>query len=429
MHQKILHTLLYIYIATLFSACSNPYLPFTETDAKLRTAKLFPEIQDTADIGLIYASQDMEHHWFVTYNKVDAIPKVCFFQSDAEDGQHLGAHHISLDHKSKAIIEHVDFKNVTNDDDYELLIELHYDYDFSYQARELLIYQNPFSTDTLKPPREIFSFFHEQIRQRIIGFDDEYGNPHQIKVVENNADIEFFEDFILIKGTINGFPNHLSEYKWDPTATGAGGQKGKFILEIDEELHEAEDEEQSGGIVHKVKGSKMLMKVNSHEEGCHSFVLEDVQGHVIDVGEEVHDALLCSEVTSLSEGGRYLIYTNKVEDNVKLLDFKTLKKTVLLDRIGAYEAISDVAWNFRGSRRQFAFIVVNPEEFIDNTCIFVYTLNKNGRLTEKRYDRPVFYPCETRENCVPQKDYTFWFNQKGNLVYKIGENRESRLDL
>lgn len=152
---------------------------------------------------------------------------------------------------------------------------------------------------------------------------------------------------------------------------------------LDEELHEIDDEEK-GGVIHKVKGNKILVEVNAHEEDCTAFLIEDSRGHVIDISKKIHDELLCSQVTSLSKDGRHLIYTDHDLNAVCLYDIETKKTEPILRKFNSYEGVSEVAWA-PGKPMRFAFISVNQEEFLENTRLHVFTFDKKRASSLLQY--------------------------------------------
>ncbi|MCP4441665.1 MAG: hypothetical protein GY810_22395 [Aureispira sp.] len=404
-HKRI-RSLIILSIICLYAlvGCFSLERELSPALVKEQALHFFKSIKDTTDIGVTKVSQDKHNHWFIAYNKTHTTPHLFLFHSEEPNE---AAHDISLKHKNIAAVENVYFEDVTYNGEYELIVELHYDYDIAYQGREFIIYQHPF--DTAGQTHEIFNFMFEQVWETIDSFDKTYGTPLHTQRVENHASYTFFEGFILIKGIVNSHRNHLVEYKWDKALQ-------QFRLELDEDLHEAEEEENVGGIVHKVKGTKVLLEVNAHEEGCRSFLIEDVGHHVIKIKENIHDALLCSPITSLSKDGRYLVYTNKNTHSLNLYDFDTDEDHQLVQDVDTYEGISDIIWTAKKMR--FAFVLVNPEELLENTQVQVYDIDKEGKLDRHTYNLEIFYECDLEGTCIPQKDYDFRFSSSGNFIYK-----------
>lgn len=360
------------------------------------------EVRDTGDIAVKLINTGREDQWFVAYNRVMAAPALFLYHITKP---YDPPHYVPLHNKTNCIIEDVNFENVTNDDIYELVIELHFDYDLAYQGREIVILRNPFGN----PAYEIFSFPFEQVWESIDSFNADYGLPSYNKRVENHAFYEFFEGYILIRGIINYRDNHLVEYKWNK-------QTEEFVLFLDEEFHEIDEEESTGNIIHKVKGNKRLIEVNSHEEGCIAYLLEDPQGHVIDIPKKIHDELLCSQVTALSSNGRYLIYTNNTKNAICLYDIEQNKDQSILYKFDTYEGISEVVWA-PGRPKRFAFISVNQEELLENTRLHIFTFRKNDRIKQQQYDLPIHYECDLEGICVPLKDYNYKFDRNNRFTY------------
>lgn len=378
--------------------------------------KGFLSIRDTSDLHVKLIQTGLNDEWYVAFNAVMSKPALFLYHiSDPKEPPH----YIPLNNKTEGIIEHVDFENVTNDEDFELVIELHLDYGLAYQGREIIILRHPFGF----PAYEIFSFPFEQVWESIDSFDEQYGLPQHSKRVENHSFYEFFEGYILIKGTINYRDNHLLEYKWDPTAE-------EFLLILDEELHEVNEEEDKGGIVHKVKGNKILMEVNAHEEGCLAYLLEDATGHVIDVPKKIHDELLCSQVTSLSTNGRYLIYTDLAFNSICLYDIEQQINKIILKDFDSYEGVSEVVWAPHKPLR-FGFISVNQEELLENTNIHIFTIDADQEVQARSHPTKVHYECNLEGICVPLKDYNYKFERNNLFVYTAdasGKFRGLKLD-
>lgn len=364
--------------------------------------KGFRNIRDTGDVHVKLIRTGLEDEWFVAFNAV--MSKPALFLYHISDPNEL-PHYIPLTNKSEAIIEHVYFENVTNDEDYELVIELHFNYGLAYQGREITVIRHPFSI----PAYEIFSFPFEQVWESIDSFDNRYGLPQHSKRVENHCFYEFFEGFILVKGVINYRDNHLLKYKWEPS-------NQEFLLILDEELHEMSEEEDKGGIVHKVKGNKILVTVNAHEDGCIAYLLEDARGHVIDIPKNIHDELLCSQVTSLSANGRYLIYTDLSLNAICLYDIEQKRNKPILKDFDSYEGVSEVVWAPSKPLR-FAFISVNQEELLENTNIHIFTFASPENFYKKVYPKKVYYECDLDGICTPKKDYNYQFKHNNLFVY------------
>lgn len=395
----------------LVTSCM-PNAILSPKDVKELAVKHFNEkeifaVRDTGDIGVLLVHTSLEEEWYVAFNTVMTKPALFLYHINKPFEP---PHYIPLQNKSAGIIEHVYFRNVTNDDFYELVIELHVDYGLAYQCREIIILRHPFENKTF----EVFNFAYEQVWENIDSFDNEYGLPNHSKRIENHATYEFFEGFILLKGTINYRENHLVEYKWDEKTE-------EFLLILDEDVHEIEEEEHNGGVVHKAKGNKILVEVNSHEDGCIAYLVEDVRGHVIDVAKKIHDDLLCSPVASLSPDGRFLIYTDHQKNAVCLYDFDTKTTKVLLADFKSYEGVSEVDWA-QGTPFRFAFISVNHEELLGNTKVHIFTFDKKQELQHKSHHLKIHYDCSLEGWCVPQKDYNFKFDRYNRFLYTSEKN-------
>ena len=363
-------------------------------------------IKDTGDIGVYLINTGIEDQWYVAYNQVMTRPALFLYHISSPKEP---PRYIPLHNKTDGIIENVNFENVTNDDLSELVVVLHFDYALAYQGREIIILRRPFESTTY----EIFTFPFEQVWESIDSFDNKYGMPSHSKRIENHASYEFFEGYILLKGIINYRDNHLVEYKWNAATE-------EFVLVLDKEFQEAEDEENAGGIVHKVKGNKILVEVNAHEEGCRAYLIEDYRGHVIDISKKIHDELLCSQVTALSTDGRHLIYTDHELNAICAYDIETKKTLPILKNVSSYEGESEIVWA-PGRPMRFAFISVNQEEVLESSRIHIFTFDKDRELHEQVYKRKVHYECDLEGVCVPHKDYNYKFDRNNRFIYTPDE--------
>jgi len=405
--MRINQIIFYSFLVLLFASCKMKQSQLSASDVKELAVKHFKEkgivgVRDTNDVEVNLISTGLEDQWYVAYNRVMTRPALFLYHiSKPLDPPH----YIPLHSKADGLIEHVDFENVTNDDSYELVVELHFDYALAYQGRELIILRHPFGN----PAYEIFTFPFEQIWESIDSFDNQYGMPSHSKRIENHASYEFFEGFILIKGIINYRDNHLIEYQWD-------GTEEEFVLILDKELHEEDEEESKGKVVHKIKGNKILVEIHAHEEGCNAYLIEDYKGRVIDVSKKIHNELLCSQVTSLSNDGRHLIYTDHDLNAICIHDFQTKKTEPLLKNMNSYEGVSEIVWA-PGRPLRFAFVSVNQEEFLENTRIHIFTFDRDKEVYEKSYKLKVYYECDLDGLCVPNKDYNYRFDRNNRFLY------------
>ncbi len=400
--------LLLLVVGIAAVGCSDPNRRIRPETIKRMAIKNFQEkgikhIVDTADVGVLLINKGPIDKWYVAYNKTQTQPALFLYHiSNADENPHF----LPLMGKTEGKIQHIDFENTTNDDNYELAVEIHYDYDMAYQARELVIIRNPFKN----PASEIFSFPYEQVWESIDTFDTVYGLPNHKKRIENMASYEFFDGYILLKGIINKRKNHILEYLWDKTTQ-------QFVLVLDENYHEA-DEEAAHGHVAKLKGNKILVEVFSHEDNCTAYILEDENGHVIDIEKRIHDELLCSPVAGLSDDGHYLIYTDQHLNAVCLYDIEQQKNRKLLSNFNTYEGVSELVWA-KGKNPRFAYVTVNHEEILDNTQLYIFTLlSATGELIAKRYKVPIYYQCDLDGYCAPKKDYHYRFENYNQFIYR-----------
>ncbi len=402
---------LFFLLLLLFAACDAP-LSLSLGEAKRRAMKEYLVLRDTSQIGAVYVSQDTSSHWFALYNKEQI--RACVYLFRVDNAQEP-SHEISLRHRQAAIVDKLVFEDITHNGDLELLVYLHYNYDLSYQAKEVVVFQNPF--DSL--PEEIFSFMTLQMWEHIESFDSTYGVPEHRKRIENNASVEFFEGKILIKGTIDGKKHHFIEYEWGEFHNG-------FKKILDEDFYEEEEEEEKQ-ISTKREGNRHLFKINTHEYGCQSFLIEDKDGKVLRLPRLMHDALLCSQVTSMSKNGRFLVYTDKLNDQILLYDFDDPDATIILyDKIQATEGISDLVWYQEKGILRFAFVVTNFEEFEFDTQVHIWEYEaKNKKWKQLLFDRPVVFECDFYGRCSPEKEHDFRFSEAGSLIIRFQKTGRS----
>lgn len=402
-----------------FQACIQNSLPLKIEEVHRRITDSFPEFQrDTSKIEVLKLSQNDTAHWFIGYNKAQAFPRIFMYHAEGKY-RYYPPRKLVLQ-RPQATIENIELSDITYDGAYELIIRLRYDYDLSFQGREIIVLQNPF--DTLKQNiREIFAYPVEQIWENIDTFDKDFGLPNNTQKIENKAYVQFYGDIIRMKGIIKYKKNHLVEYKWSKA-------DNMFRLTRDEELHEATEEEaKHKHVISKTAGGKILLEVAAHEKNCRSYLLETTSGEIIDLPKPVHDALLCSPVTSLSDDGHFLIYTDKKNRCIGFYNLVNQQITQLVKQVHTFEGISEIAWS--PANKRFGFVIVNPEEYVYNACIYIVQYDAQGRTEIQKYDTPLYYECETRSgNCAPAKDYDFRFNSKGDFVYRISKSGDESKD-
>lgn len=393
----------------LFAACINEKSPLKPEEIKKRMLDSFPDIIDTADIGLAFLSQDADHHWAIAYNREQTKPVIYMY--DATD--RTQPPHILRLHRPNCGIDKIELNDATYDGIFELVVYLRYDYGLSYQGREMLIFLNPFDTlpDNI---REIFTHPLEQVWAKIDTFDADFGTPQQSKVVGTFLSPEIYEDKIQLRGTYEKQVNIKREYKWSR-------DKQMFELIKNEQLHEATEEEKRAPVVAgRSDGGRLLLEVVAHDFGCRSFVVETDGGYIVPLPQLMRDALYCSPVTAISPDDNFLIFTNRARRTLDAYNFHNQKLEILIDRVAALEGISDIVW-FRGKKEVFAAcIIANPEEYLYNTRIYTFRLSPTAPPVVAYYDEPAWYLCQSRTGaCTPKIEEDFRFNSKGQFVYRL----------
>ena len=406
----------YLYTLTLccaliYSACVYEKMPFKPEEIKRRILDTFPTLQDTSFIGLTNLSQNTNAHWTLVYNKEQMPPFIYIY--DAED--RLVPPKRLFIKRPDCIVEKVLLNDVNQDGALELLVYLYYDYGISYKGREVVIYANPFDTETHKV-KEIFTHPLEQIWKKIDSFDMEYGIPKHSERVGVEMTIEYFEQIIQLRGTYETKKNVLREFKWST-------DKQFFELLKHEELHEAIEVIQVDTIALAAAKNRILLEVVAHELDCRSFVLEDNQGRALPIPQHIKEALYCSPVTSIAPNGEYLIYTNKAKKTLDVYEFATQRNSTLIDKIGAIEGISDIAWIMHNKALYAACILVNPEEYLYNTKVAIFKMQYNAPPQIKLYDKSAWYICNARTgSCTPRIDEDYNFNNKGGFTYRLRDH-------
>ena len=411
----------YVWIILLFSlgfstGCFEPPRKFMAKEAKEKSQFLFFEIRDTNDIGAVKVSENVHSHWWVTYNKIQDSCRLFMFHMERP---HEPPIRMTFPHKRPGFFRSIHFEDLTSDGEYELLLEIKYDYGLVYQGTDLLIIQHPFS-DSKR--REVFNFPLERVYQAVDTFDADFGTPHYNNRTEYKAKATYYEDIILLRGVIKGRNNHLLEYKWDDKTE-------QFRLLRDQDLKEADEEGRHGHVALRRSGQRSLVQVSSHEPECKSFVLEDAQGHVIDLPHRIEEALLCTQVAGLAPGGRYLVFSDRRRRTLEFYDTENNESQVLLANLDAHEGISEILWS-SGQQRQLAFVALDAEEYPENTRLFIYHIDLQGRLSRQTYDLAMNTVCEPHTGfCAPEKDYDWRFGPNNSILYRPLGDAERRGEL
>ncbi len=397
------------FVILLIAGCTTEKVAFRPEEVQKRVVDSFPEITDTAFIGVVNLSQDEEHHWLIAYNEEQAPAVLRMY--DATD--RTKAPHILRIKRAPCWVEKVELNDVTHDGVGELVVYLRYDYGISYQGREIVVYENPFDSSAANI-RDIFSHPLLQIWERIDSFESEFGMPRKVRTKGTDMSVEIFEDVILLQGLFENQKNRRKEFKWSK-------EKQIFELIRDEQLHErSEDEKNRPQVEARSEEGKLLLEVVAHDEGCRSFVLENKAGNLMDLPDYLRSALLCSPITTLSPDGRYLVYTNRKGRMLEYYDFNTKRSRPLLERIGAIEGISEIVWAQANKQLYAACILTNPEEYIYNTRIYIFKINAQAQSTTYTYEQPAWYECRSRTGtCTARKEDDYRFNNKNNFVFRL----------
>lgn len=380
----------------------DPNVPLSLREIKLEAVTHYPNIVDTMGIGALKLSESENSHWWVTYNKTPDSPRVYLFHSENPRGP---AHPIVLSNRPICSITRLNFDDITYDGNYELMLELSYNHYNSYQGREIVIYRYPF--DSLNN-EEIFSYPLEQKWRRIDSFDAKFGNPSISERVENDATMEYFDGRIRLKGTIDHRPHHLVEYVWLSDL-----QIFQKQVDREMELAQAIREDSSRQLP---KGFRQLVEVQSLQFGCRAFVIEDENRKAISLPSSVKRSLDCSQTASLSPNGRYLVYTDAAKETVNLYDLRDGRIHIVHRYLPTLEGVSEVTWSTSKYERG-ALVLVNVDEFEEDTKLLIFSLPKNGQPSWSSHDLPIHFDCDAMGRCVAEADFDFFFTKK-EIMYR-----------
>lgn len=407
MKKSYLYSLFSLFML-IFSACFYEKMPFRPEEIKRRVLDSFPQLLDTAFVGLVNLSENAHSHWTLAYNKEQMAPFIYIY--DAED-RLVPVKKLQVK-RPDCSIEKIQLNDVNQDGLLEMLVYLYYDYGISYKGREVLIYANAFDSIPTRV-KEIFSHPLEQVWKKIDSFDMEYGLPQHTSKTGVEMSIEFFEEIIQLRGTYENVKNVLREYKWSK-------EKRIFELMKHEELHEVIATQTHDSTTVQLGKNRILLEVVAHELGCRSFVLQDHQGITLALPQLIVDALYCSPVTALSPNGEFLIFTNKANKTLDVYEFASRKRYTLVDRIGAIEGISDIAFATINKELYAACILVNPEEYLYNTRIAIFKLKHQSPPEIKLHDKSAWYVCNARTGtCTPRIDEDYNFNKQGAFSFRL----------
>jgi hypothetical protein len=408
---------LILFIVFLAQSCIEPNTPFKPEEVKRRVLDSFPELRDTVDINVVALSENADNQWFVAYNKGQAFPNIFLYHTLKKQNPPIK---ISLN-RPLATIEYIELVDITYDGIYEMLIYLYYDYETSFQGKETVVIKSPFDT-LARNRKEVFNFNTEQIWQQIDTFVDTMGLPIYKKRIGNEATLSFYENYIVASGIIQQRPHRRQTFRWNADSL-------IFVLKNDEILHEASEEQTHSHSQSRLGGQKKLMQVVAHERNCNSFVVETTQGNVIDLPPTVREALLCANVAAISPQGEYLIYADKKTKSIRYYHFGDNKIEDILPNLNSLEGISEMVWTYQNQQLKFAFVVINPEEYLLNTRIYVAEIDKKGRLKTQFFDKKVWYECFPREGyCSLTENVDFKFNTAGNFVYRTQKTGDDNAD-
>jgi hypothetical protein len=190
-------------------------------EAKMQSLKMIGLKNDSTAMGHLHYKDESANHWIVIYSKIKIKPEVFIFNADRKKGF---SHRFSPKNRKPGIIEKVELKQLTEDDEPELLLYIHYDYGTSFQGRELIVCQYPFEEKYIM---QVFAEYYERIYQRSLDFDTKYGMPINELRIERKARFSFYKEKIILKGIIDKKENHRQEYTWNK-------YKDRFKLTLDE---------------------------------------------------------------------------------------------------------------------------------------------------------------------------------------------------
>lgn len=382
-----------------FSACKKP--PLTVETVKMIAEKIEKNWNDTTQLDVRVYNSSLDSQWFVVYSKVPDTMNMLFYLNNDVHFHHK----IKFSSKPEGIISKLSFQDITEDGYAEMILELSYDYGLRYQRKETIIIRNPFDADYQE---KIFETIHYE-RWGTIGDFDGSSNPHYVYQTDYDVKVELMPGKIVESGIIVGIPKRIHEFVWD-------SDSGKFVPSSEKESLQLMPRRPTDG---SLRSAKVAIRVQPEREECNSYQLIDRQSKAVPLPAVADTALQCAGIFSLSPSGRYLIFEDIDKTKLLMWDFYDQKMVTLHQYVNATEGISDILWSPSGQK--FAYIVVNQEEFQDNSKLYVVKPSSGGQFQKKAQNVKVQYDCSTGV-CRARAKKDFWFkseNMIGLETYRL----------
>lgn len=387
--------LLFILILST-TACWKPKL--SPAAVKLEAKKLFfKHLKDTSQIGILEFSSEIGKDWYVAYNIAADTANLVFYLND----DYIASHNLKFRTRPACVVDRVNFQDLTGDGLFDLIVGLNFDYGLTYHRHEVLVYEFPFQPERM---RRIFECVTYQDWAKIPDFDADSGNPNYNRVVENDAKLILRTGSIELSGTINYEPNFVLDWIWNDSVRTFVPTSARTMLKMRERA------EANGS----TRGMKLLVPVRPDMMGCKSFQLLGRDNKIAPVPPEVDAALRCVGVVNISKSGRYLIFEDSIRAGLWCWDFEKQRLDNLYRYTDAVEGASNILWS--PTSKSFVTVIVNQEEFIDNTRVLCFTFDKDGTIRHKSYDAKVRYDCQDGI-CQSQAGIDFYYKSDRELVY------------
>ena len=166
---------------------------------------------------------------------------------------------------------------------------------------------------------------------------------------------------------------------------------------------------------------------NSSYASCFVYEIHDLNGNVLDLPDEIKNALDCPMILEMDQRGEFLIY--EVDNTIFAYNFFRKEKIPIYSLPEDLDGVSSIAWN--PSYTKFAFVMINQELFPETTKIVVidwdkdklkskinnFELNKfDGEVFPKSiFDKKIRFSCGSICTSVVGED--FWFLDNDMIKY------------
>lgn len=153
---------------------------------------------------------------------------------------------------------------------------------------------------------------------------------------------------------------------------------------------------------------------------CWYYDIVDAKGKVVELNDELDEALNCPSLLDLHEGD-FLVYQNKNE--VKYMQLTTGESFVVFQLFDGIDGVSQPVWY---NKEQLLFVIVNQEKkggYKTFTRLLVADVSNPSDIKKMKYDRMVNFSCGSICSSEPNNDFGFY--NKETIWYKRNENLEN----